>query len=289
MADGDLKGQWDSWLAQPENRNAMLSAGLQLMTGGWGNTTQQIAQAIGAGAESAGRTQQIQKTEEQEEERFAASQGNQAANRAQRERLQSERISAADRRQSRSLATRQGGANSTQAVTERQVLVELLRQQQKTREQIADVATSPEDKQRLQEQLLGPSELRQRAKEIAGANAGPNIGAAAANPAAVGGSAPPVETAPVGQNDMSTNTPQVQQQQTSPVQQQGTVPQIRTIEDYIRLKPEAADMFARNPALKAKVQAMIDAQNAARQQQQQRGQRATPNTGPGTVGVPGAL
>lgn len=45
-----------SKMKDPIVRSAMLSAGLQMMTGGWGNGTQQLAAGIGAGAQGAAAT-----------------------------------------------------------------------------------------------------------------------------------------------------------------------------------------------------------------------------------------
>lgn len=47
----ELKSKWDSWLADPKNKAGLLSFGLQAMMGGWGNGTQQLAAALGAGVE----------------------------------------------------------------------------------------------------------------------------------------------------------------------------------------------------------------------------------------------
>jgi hypothetical protein len=56
----DLKGQWDSWLQNPVNRNALLGFGTQLMMGSWGSP---IASALGAGIESAQGTEKLMQDE----------------------------------------------------------------------------------------------------------------------------------------------------------------------------------------------------------------------------------
>lgn len=83
---------WSSKLQDPIVRSAMLSMGLQLMTGGWGNGTQQLAAGIGAGAagaEGTAKALQAQAKDERdhewEVEKHGASQANQAANRKQSE------------------------------------------------------------------------------------------------------------------------------------------------------------------------------------------------------------
>lgn len=59
---------WTGYLKDPVNRAAMISFGLQAMTGGWGNGVQQAAQALGAGAQGgAGASQAI--LDQQEAER----------------------------------------------------------------------------------------------------------------------------------------------------------------------------------------------------------------------------
>lgn len=74
-------------LQNPILRNALLSAGLQMMTGGWGNSVQQIAAGLGAGAQGAGDTAAgIQKVaQHQADQQFAAEQG--AATRASHEKV----------------------------------------------------------------------------------------------------------------------------------------------------------------------------------------------------------
>lgn len=47
-----LEDQWNSYLKSPETRAALLGFGLSLMSGGWGNPAQQIAQGIGQGVEA---------------------------------------------------------------------------------------------------------------------------------------------------------------------------------------------------------------------------------------------
>lgn len=49
-------GGWTDFLKDPINRSALLSFGMQAMTGGWGNGTQQLAAAMGAGATGAAGT-----------------------------------------------------------------------------------------------------------------------------------------------------------------------------------------------------------------------------------------
>ncbi len=56
----DLKGQWDSWLQNPVNRNGLLAFGTSLMMGSWGNP---LANSLAAGVESAAGTEQVQNNE----------------------------------------------------------------------------------------------------------------------------------------------------------------------------------------------------------------------------------
>lgn len=60
-------GGWTDLLNDPIKRSALLSFGLQAMTGGWGNGTQQMAAALGAGAQGAsGTAEALQKQGEVE-------------------------------------------------------------------------------------------------------------------------------------------------------------------------------------------------------------------------------
>lgn len=59
LAAPQAAGGWGQYLSDPANRAFMISAGLQMATGGWGNTGQQIAAALGKGAEAASGTQQV--------------------------------------------------------------------------------------------------------------------------------------------------------------------------------------------------------------------------------------
>lgn len=62
--DPQLKDQWMGFLQDPRNKAALLSFGLQAMTGGWGNTGQQLAQAIGAGLEGYAGSEKVLKDEQ---------------------------------------------------------------------------------------------------------------------------------------------------------------------------------------------------------------------------------
>lgn len=61
---GQKAGTWTEYLQDPVARSALLSFGLQALTGGWGGPGQQMAAAIGAGAQgAAGTAKQIQGAE----------------------------------------------------------------------------------------------------------------------------------------------------------------------------------------------------------------------------------
>ena len=78
----ELKSQWDGWLSDPANKAGLLSFGLQAMAGGWGNGTQQLSAALGAGAESAGGMQKMQFDKELEERRNNESRADKEASRS---------------------------------------------------------------------------------------------------------------------------------------------------------------------------------------------------------------
>lgn len=77
---------WSALLSDPVTRSAMLSAGLQLMTGGWGNGTQQLAAGLGAGAAGAAGTAASLQQQAVNNRDFQAKQENEVANRASKER-----------------------------------------------------------------------------------------------------------------------------------------------------------------------------------------------------------
>lgn len=62
-AEGE--NSWSKLLQDPVARSALLSFGLQAMTGGWGNGAQQMGQAIGAGATGAAGTAEAIRQEAQ--------------------------------------------------------------------------------------------------------------------------------------------------------------------------------------------------------------------------------
>lgn len=53
-------GGWSAYLSNPANRAFLISAGLQMATGGWGSPLQQTAQALGKGFEAQSGTEQLQ-------------------------------------------------------------------------------------------------------------------------------------------------------------------------------------------------------------------------------------
>lgn len=71
----DLTGQWRTWMADPQNRAALLQTGLQLMQPvGLGQTVGgHVGQAIGAGGEAAGRVREEERTEAEQRRRESES------------------------------------------------------------------------------------------------------------------------------------------------------------------------------------------------------------------------
>lgn len=81
------QGGWTSLLSDPVARSALLGFGLQAMTGGWGNGTQQLAAALGAGAQSAEGTGNAIRAQAVNNRDFQAKQEEGAANRASHEKI----------------------------------------------------------------------------------------------------------------------------------------------------------------------------------------------------------
>ena len=79
-------GGWSKLLEDPISRSALLSFGLQAMTGGWGNGTQQLAAALGAGATGAGATAEAMQKQAQFQQTADDRLGESQANRESRER-----------------------------------------------------------------------------------------------------------------------------------------------------------------------------------------------------------
>jgi len=75
-------GTWSDLVQDPVARSALLGMGLQLMTGGWGNATQQLAAGLGAGATSAAGTSEALQKQLESEDKMASAEANQSANRA---------------------------------------------------------------------------------------------------------------------------------------------------------------------------------------------------------------
>lgn len=79
-------GGWTELLNDPVRKSALLSFGLQAMTGGWGNGTQQLAAALGAGASGAAGTAKSLQEQQAYEQQRTDKLGESAENRASRER-----------------------------------------------------------------------------------------------------------------------------------------------------------------------------------------------------------
>lgn len=75
-------GSWSDLVKDPIARSALLGFGLQMMTGGWGNGTQQLAAGLGAGATSAAGTSEAMQKQLEADDKAAETASNQAANRA---------------------------------------------------------------------------------------------------------------------------------------------------------------------------------------------------------------
>lgn len=75
-------GTWSDLVQDPVARSALLGFGLQMMTGGWGNGTQQLAAGLGAGATSGAATSEALQKQLESEDKAASAEANQAANRA---------------------------------------------------------------------------------------------------------------------------------------------------------------------------------------------------------------
>lgn len=75
-------GSWSDLVKDPVARSALLGFGMQMMTGGWGNGTQQLAAGLGAGATSAAGTSEALQKQLEAEDKAASAEANQGANRA---------------------------------------------------------------------------------------------------------------------------------------------------------------------------------------------------------------
>lgn len=90
-ADPGLKSEWDGWLSNPANKAGLMSFGLQLMTGGWGGASGQMAQALGAGVEAASGTQRMVDAETNRKEAQARADSNREEDRQLKRDLAAER------------------------------------------------------------------------------------------------------------------------------------------------------------------------------------------------------
>jgi hypothetical protein len=82
---GGAGSDWGSFLSDPRGRAALISFGLQAMTGGYGNGVQQLGAALGAGAQGAGGMDKIIYDRAQAEKEMSQKASEGAANRAQSE------------------------------------------------------------------------------------------------------------------------------------------------------------------------------------------------------------
>lgn len=73
---------WSDLVKDPIARSTLLSFGLQAMSGGWGNGTQQLAAALGAGATAGAATSEAMQKQMEADDKAAESSANSAANRA---------------------------------------------------------------------------------------------------------------------------------------------------------------------------------------------------------------
>ncbi len=79
-------GGWTEMLNNPIARSALLSFGIQAMTGGWGNGTQQLGAALGAGATAAGATAEAMQKQTNTDEAKRIQQAQHSSTLASRER-----------------------------------------------------------------------------------------------------------------------------------------------------------------------------------------------------------
>ena len=126
-------------LSDPAMQAAMLSFGLQAMSGGWGNGIQQAAQALGAGAQGAGAYTQQARQRELEEQAIA-----------DREAERGERRRSGEAQRQTQLEVARIGANSRQEIAALRAGAALDRVNDRT--------------------LIAQMQARQRAEAAAGAN-----------------------------------------------------------------------------------------------------------------------
>ena len=77
-------GSWSDLVKDPIARSALMGFGLQMMTGGWGNGTQQLAAGLGAGNTSAAATSEAMQKQMEADDKSAESAANHAADRQNR-------------------------------------------------------------------------------------------------------------------------------------------------------------------------------------------------------------
>lgn len=92
----ETKSKWEGWLTNPVNQAGLISFGLQAMTGGWGNTGQQLAAALGAGFQGAAGQEKLQYTQEQAAEATAKADAKTARAEARQDRAADQRDRALD-------------------------------------------------------------------------------------------------------------------------------------------------------------------------------------------------
>lgn len=106
----ELKSQWDGWLSDPKNRAGLMGFGLQAMAGGWGNGTQQLSAALGAGVDSYSGMAELEQAEALRVAKEGRADANREDNQAHDIELQGMRDKAA---MDRTKAVTERGQNTT--------------------------------------------------------------------------------------------------------------------------------------------------------------------------------
>lgn len=106
-------GSWSDLVKDPIARSTLLGFGLQMMTGGWGNGTQQLAAGLGAGATSGAATSEAMRSQMEADDKSAEAAANHAADR--QNRLDAAKIAADSRAEVANIRTQ--GALERAALT----------------------------------------------------------------------------------------------------------------------------------------------------------------------------
>lgn len=249
------QGGWSGVLSDPRARSALISAGLQMMTGGWGNGVQQLGSALGAGAQGYAGMDKMLYDRAQADKELAQKASEGAAQRAQSET--NTRIAADSRNEVAQLRTEAMLERTRMNLSAKATPSEALKYRQEARKvyegNILNMSKPQEAREAEIEDLASRMYDADRARGVGGGAATSTGGPSGAGPQGQGGTGPATqapkatstgEKGPTLDQLMAdkTNGPRVQELLSTPEGQAELIkrnPNLKSqIDDYNRRKAQ---------------------------------------------------